>query len=167
MLYFCETWLEERTPDAAITPESYTIYRADWNNAESGKTRSGRIIKQSWCIDCKIISKSCSENVEYLTLKLRPFYLSRELQCIIVNVVYIPPSAQEEAVLKELYHMITGHENTYPDAAFIFVGDFNRCNVRKSMPKFYQFVIFLLEETLYYTIYIGATVAQMVEQVVS
>ncbi|XDV41036.1 hypothetical protein PO909_009977 [Leuciscus waleckii] len=30
----------------------------------------------------------------------------------------------------------------YPDAAFIILGDFNHCNLRKSIPKLYQFVTF-------------------------
>lgn len=30
----------------------------------------------------------------------------------------------------------------YPDAAFIILGDFNHCNLRRTMPKLYQFVTF-------------------------
>ncbi|XP_032872293.1 NACHT, LRR and PYD domains-containing protein 12-like [Amblyraja radiata] len=145
MLCFCETWLGERTPDEAITPDGYTAFREDRSAADSGKTRGGGtavLVKQTWCTDCKLISKSCSENVEDLTVKLRPFYLPRELQCIIVSVVYIPPSAKEEAALRELHNMINEHENKYPDAAFIILGDFNHCNLKKNIPKLYQFVTF-------------------------
>lgn len=56
--------------------------------------------------------------------------------------MYAPPSAKEEAALKELHDMINEHENTYPDAAFIILGDFNHCNLRKNIPKLYQFVNF-------------------------
>ncbi|XP_073720820.1 uncharacterized protein [Misgurnus anguillicaudatus] len=149
MLCFCETWLGKRTPDEAITPDGYTAFREDRSAVDSGKTRGGGtavLVKQTWCTDCKLISKSCSENVEFLTLKLRPFYLPRELQCIIVTVVYIPPSAKEEAALRELHDMINEQENKYPDAAFIILGDFNHCNLKKNMPKLYQFVTFPTRE---------------------
>lgn len=76
---YCETWLGERTPDEAITPDGYTVFREDHCTADSGKTNGGTaaLVKQTWCIDWKMISKSCSEDVEYLTLKLSPFYLPR------------------------------------------------------------------------------------------
>ena len=80
--------------------------------------------------------------MEYLTVRLRPFYLPRELQCIIVSAVYIPPSANEEAALKELHGSISEHDNSYPDAAFIILGDFNHCNLRKYIPKLYKSVTF-------------------------
>ncbi|KAI2645121.1 hypothetical protein H4Q32_027825 [Labeo rohita] len=143
ILCFCETWLGERTPDVALTPDGYTVFRADRSAEDSGKTHGGgtaALVKKSWCTDCKITSKSCSENVEFLTLKV--FYLPRELQCIIVSVVYIPPSAKEEVALKELHDMINEYENKYPNAAVIILGDFNHCNLRKNMPKLYQFVTF-------------------------
>lgn len=38
--------------------------------------------------------------------------------------------------------MICRHENSYPDAALVVFGDFNHCNLRKSIPKLHQFVHF-------------------------
>ncbi|KAK7939451.1 hypothetical protein WMY93_002777 [Mugilogobius chulae] len=38
MLCFCETWLGEKTPDAAVTPDGYSVYRGDRSAVESGKT---------------------------------------------------------------------------------------------------------------------------------
>ena len=90
----------EKSPDEAVTLDGYTVFRGDRSARDSGKTRgdgTAIYVKQSWCKDCRIISKSCSENVEYLTVRLRPFYLPRELRCIILSAVYIPPSANEEA----------------------------------------------------------------------
>lgn len=110
-----------------ITLASYTVFREDRSAADSGKTRGGgtaALIKQSCCTDSMIISKSAFP------------------KCIIVSVVYIPPSAEEEAALRELHDMINKHENTYPDTAFIILGDFNHCNLQKNIPKLYQFVTF-------------------------
>jgi len=56
--------------------------------------------------------------------------------------VSVIPPAKEEAALKELRDMISEHENTYPDAAVIILGDLNHCNLWKNMPKLHQFVTF-------------------------
>lgn len=37
---------------------------------------------------------------------------------------------------------ISENEKRYPDAAFIILGDFNHCNLRKNIPKFYRSVTF-------------------------
>lgn len=108
ILCFCETWPGERTPDTAISPDGYMVFRADQSCTGTGKSRSGGIaalVKQSWCTDCKITSKSCPENVEFLTVRLRPFYLPGELECIIVSVGY------KEAEMRGLHDMINEHEN--------------------------------------------------------
>lgn len=38
--------------------------------------------------------------------------------------------------------MLSKHENAYPDAAIVVLGDFNHCNLRKNIPKLHQFVNF-------------------------
>ncbi len=109
------------------------------------KTHGGGIailVKQSWSTDNTVISQSCSEDVEYITLKCRPFYLPRELQYVVLSTVTIPPLANEDNTLKELHDMISRHDNSYPDAAIIITGDFNHCNLQKSKPKFHQFLNF-------------------------
>ena len=92
---------------------------------QKSRRRSCDICQSSpWCTDTQVISQSCSEDVEYINLKCRPLFLPRELQCIILSVVYVPPSANEERALSELHYMISGHENMYPDSAVIALGDF-------------------------------------------
>ena len=44
--------------------------------------------------------------------------------------------------LDELYSTINGLEIAQPEAAFIVVGDFNRVNMRKVLPKFHQHINF-------------------------
>jgi len=51
-------------------------------------------------------------------------------------------AANEQNALKELHNMISRHENSYPDAAMVILGDFNHCDLRKTIPRFYQFVNF-------------------------
>ncbi|XP_039458566.1 protein NLRC3-like [Oreochromis aureus] len=44
--------------------------------------------------------------------------------------------------MEELYDIITGLENKNPEAAFIVLGDFNRANMKKVLPKYYQHISF-------------------------
>ncbi|KAL4009710.1 hypothetical protein ACER0C_003562 [Sarotherodon galilaeus] len=44
--------------------------------------------------------------------------------------------------MDELYDIITGLENKNPEAAFIVLGDFNRANMKKVLPKYYQHISF-------------------------
>lgn len=108
VLGFCETWLCDRTPDEATTPATpagNTLVRVNRNATECSKTQWGGtavLVKLSGVV----ISLLCSENVEYITVKCRPFYILREMRC-----------------------MISRHENKYPDTGFIILGDFNHCNL--------------------------------------
>ena len=44
--------------------------------------------------------------------------------------------------MRRLHGSISEHDNSYPDAAFIILGDFNHCNLRKYIPKLYKSVTF-------------------------
>ena len=44
--------------------------------------------------------------------------------------------------MDELFGIINGLENMHPEAAFIVVGDFNRANMKKVLPKYYQHIDF-------------------------
>ena len=70
-------------------------------------------------------------------MKCRPFYLPREF---IVAAVYIPPEAKASAAIDQLSTIITKHENANSGAVFIVTGDFNHCNLKKGLPKYYQHV---------------------------
>ncbi len=70
----------------------------------------------------------------------RPFWLPREFTAIIITAVYIPPQANTDQALKELYRNISEQETTHPDAAFIITGDFNKANFRTIAPKYFQHI---------------------------
>lgn len=93
-----------------------------------------------WGTDVTVLSTRCSPEIELLSIKVRPFYLPREFNSIILTVVYIPPHVDKTKALDELYSTINGLEIAHPEAAFNVVGDFNRVNLRKDLPKFYQHI---------------------------
>ncbi|KAL6466249.1 hypothetical protein MHYP_G00263820 [Metynnis hypsauchen] len=61
-----------------------------------------------------------------------------------------PPTARtglwtpedKSRALEVLYETINGLENVHPEAAFILVEDFNRANLKKVLPKYYQHIKF-------------------------
>ncbi|XP_054618103.1 protein-L-isoaspartate(D-aspartate) O-methyltransferase isoform X1 [Dunckerocampus dactyliophorus] len=77
VLTFTETWLTEDIPDSAIQLESFAAYRGDRTLA-SGKHRGGGVcvyVNKRWCTDVQTMEKHCSQDIELLMVKCRPFYL--------------------------------------------------------------------------------------------
>lgn len=140
---FTETWLTDKIPDSGIELEGLTLHRADRVMSTSGKLRGGGLAiytNNSWCYDARTIFKSCSPDVEFMTVKCRPFYLPRELAAIFITVVYVPPNADVKQAMGELYKTLSQLQTTNPDAFYIVAGDFNKANLKSVLPNFYQHV---------------------------
>ncbi|KAK0141960.1 RNA-directed DNA polymerase from mobile element jockey [Merluccius polli] len=140
---FTETWLSENIADAGVQLEGLILHRADRVASLTGKQRGGGLavyINKSWCQDSVVVSTLCSSNIEFMTVKCRPFYTPRELTAVIVTAVYVPPSANCKEAMAELYTNISETQTDHPDAFFIIAGDFNQASLKSVMPKFYQHV---------------------------
>lgn len=59
-------------------------------------------INNTWCTDTVTVESQCSPDLEYITLKCRPFYLPSEFTRIMITVVYMPPSANANLALRML-----------------------------------------------------------------
>ncbi len=88
---------------------------------------------------CTLLNPSAPLIWNFMIL-CRPFWLPREFTAIIITAVYIPPQANTDQALKELYGNISEQETAYPDAAFIVTGDFNKANFRTIAPKYFQHI---------------------------
>ena len=91
---FTDTWLDATIPDSAVQPPGLTIYRSDRSRDENRKARGGGVcilVNDRWATDVKMLSKTCSVDIETLTIVCGPFYLPREFFSIIMTAVYIPP----------------------------------------------------------------------------
>ena len=140
---FTETWLDESTPDVAICPEGYTVFRADRSPDLSGKKRGGGLcvlINQRWCTDSTEITALCSPDLELISIVCKPFYSPREFASTVVVAVYIPPgpSANKQRAAREIADHVSEVESKYPDSFVTVIGDMNRCSLKKVLPKFYQ-----------------------------
>ena len=138
-----ESWLDDSVPDAAITPPGFAIFRTDRTFQEVDKETGGGLcfsINQQWCADTRILSQTCTPEIETLTIRCCPFYLPREFQSVISIAVYVPPEANTNTAIGQLSTIQTKHENENPGAFTITGDDFNQSNLRSRLPKFYQHV---------------------------
>jgi hypothetical protein len=88
-------------------------------------------INNRWGADSSVVTVSsyCSPDLEYLTVKCRPFYLPREFSSVIVTVSYIQHQANTALALNETVH---------PEAALIVSRDFNAASLKHAKANFYQ-----------------------------
>ncbi len=132
-------------PDSAIELTGFSVHRLDRTKELTGKSRGGGVcfyINNSWCDERNIhsIKSFCSPDLEFHMLPCRPFWLPRELTAIIITAVYIPPQANTDQALGELYRNISEQETVHPDAGFVVTGDFNKANFRTIAPKYFQHI---------------------------
>ncbi len=139
-----ETWMSAMVPDSAIELTGYSVNRLDRTEELTGKSRGGVFVSISTTRGVMkgtyTIKSFCSPDLEFHTLLCRPFWLPREFTAIIITAVYIPPQANTDQALKELYGNISEQETTHPDAAFVVTEDFNKANFRTIAPKYFQHI---------------------------
>ncbi len=56
--------------------------------------------------------------------------------------VYIPPQAHVSSALQKLADQITDTEQQHPDSVLIILGDFNKANLSRELPKYRQHITF-------------------------
>ena len=138
-----ESWLTASIPDASIELPGYTTHRQDRNKESTGKSRGGGVViylNNNWTSDSKLVSSHCSQDLEYITVKCRPFHLAREHSAVYITVVYIAPDANASIALATLHDAISAQQSKHPHAVHITAGDFNRTNLKTVLPKLYQHV---------------------------
>ncbi|KAI2653902.1 putative RNA-directed DNA polymerase from transposon BS [Labeo rohita] len=142
-LCFTETWLNAAIPDSAIHLPGYQLFRGDRDTESTGKSR-GRgtcfYINERWCTDVTVIKKMCCSDLEALFINCKSFYSPREFCSFILVSVYIPPQAHVSLALQKLADQITETEQQHPDSVLIILGDFNKANLSRELPKYRQHV---------------------------
>ncbi|KAI3363482.1 hypothetical protein L3Q82_012093 [Scortum barcoo] len=119
VLVFTETWLDPSIPDSAIVPKGLSIHRQD-RTINSGKSKGGGVcfmVNNKWCSDVEIISMGCSPDLEHLMIRCRPYYLPHEFTSVVMTAVYVPPHADNNKAMDELYGVIDRTETSRPEAA--------------------------------------------------
>ena len=144
LLAFTETWLTESDSDSGLALSGFsTPLRTDRDNEVTNKTRGGGVclyINRRWCSNFTVREHLCLPDIELLSVSLRPFYLPREFPQLFVTVVYIHPQADAKAASSVLLKTVNNLQSMSPSAPNFILGDFNHCDLKKSLNGFYQYV---------------------------
>ncbi len=62
------------------------------------------------------------------------------MNLFILVSVYIPPQAHVSSALQKLADLITDTEQQQPDSVLIILGDLNKANLSRELPKYRQHV---------------------------
>ncbi len=101
-------------------------------------------VNEGWCTNCGLVNSYCSEAIELMTVKCRPYYLPREFTAVFITIVYIAPGANANAneALQELHETISSLQIKHPEAFYVVAGDFNHVKLTDTLSSFYQHVTF-------------------------
>ncbi len=82
----------------------------------------------------------CCYDLEMLFINCKLFYSPREFCSFILVSVYIPPDANARSAVQKLADQITETEQQHPDSVLIILGDFNKANLSRELPKYRQHI---------------------------
>lgn len=144
LLCFSETWLKDSIDGSSLRiPGFCDPIRLDRDAQVTGKKLGGGVciyINEGWCNNYTLRDSYCSEDIELLSISLRPFYLPREFGQVFVTVVYIHPRANTRVAANRICDTVVKLENIAPDAPKFILGDFNACSIKSVLPNYYQYV---------------------------
>ena len=141
LLCLSESWLTEDDGDPDLP--GFTVVRLDRTREDTGKSRGGGVcmfVSDKWCTNITVKEKVCCENIELLTVALRPFYLPREFNQLFVTVLYIHPKADAKVACSMVAEVVHRLASQSPDAPCLVLGDFNHCKLNQTLPHFKQYV---------------------------
>ena len=119
----------------------------DRDSKHTGKERGGGVclyVSEKFCDRANVTVKqrTCTPELELISVSLRPRYLPREFERIFVTVVYaaVYDSTSAARAGKAIAAAVRDLQLISADAPCFVVGDFNHCDLRKALPSFRQFV---------------------------
>ena len=139
LMIFTERWLHTDVPDHNVSNEGFHTVRADRDCTTSGKRKGGGLavyVNNRWCNPGHITAKDriCSPDIELLAVGLHPYYLPREFSHAIAVAVYITSACDV------IHATIAILQTAHPSALIIISGDFKHVSIKKTIPKFTQYV---------------------------
>ena len=144
IICFSESWFDHKVDDSQFKIPGFQLIRQD-RDCNSGKKCGGGVclfVNERYCHqnNINLIHKSCSPDLEILSVKIRPFYLPREFPSIIINLVYIPPDANYANATDTIADAVNEQLAKSPDAAVYIMGDFNQSSLDLNLYNFKQYV---------------------------
>ncbi len=137
-LCFTETWLNGAILDSVFHLLNFQLIRSDRVTESTGKSCGGGTciyISERWCTDVTELKKIYCSDLETLFINCKPFYSPRDFCSFILVSVYSPPQAHVSSALQKLTDLITDTEQKQPDSVLIILGDINKANLSRELPK--------------------------------
>jgi hypothetical protein len=120
VIALCETWLDDGISDAELGFGSYNVFRLDRDPSNSDKRRGGGVllaVRREYTVSLiRPLYNDVEQVFVALKLKRRP--------PIIMGCTYIPPSSSA-VVYQHHSEEIETLTSNYPNADFLFMGDYN------------------------------------------
>ena len=141
LMCLSQTWLTENDGDPEIP--GFTVVRGDRSLDETGKRRGGGVcvyVNRHWCCNITVKAQLCTEHLELLTVALRPYYLLREFNQLLITALYIHPAADVKLASEGVGRVIHRLSSLSPDSPCFVLVDFNKCRLNRVLPHFEQYV---------------------------
>ena len=132
LVFITETRLNENVDDGAVQLSGFSLVRRD----RLTRIGSGVCAYINEHIPFKILTDFHDEKFESLWLYLKPKKLFRGVSCLVLCVIYHPPSSDNNALIKHLTFKLDIALSLYPNAGIFLIGDFNRCPVSSVLRHF-------------------------------
>ncbi len=140
-LCFMETWLNDAILDSALILPGFQLFRADLDAESTGKSHGGGTcfyINERWCTDVTVLKKMCCPDLEVLLINCKPFYLPREICSFILECLHSTASTRELSFTETRWS--DHRDRTTTPNVLIILGDFNKANLSRELPKYRQHV---------------------------
>ena len=97
-------------------------------------------VNQRYCNTVVVRENICTPDIELLSISLRPYYLPREFPQLFFTIVYIHPRANVSAAAQMIMDLTHRLDTICPDAPKYILGDFNHCELSKTLRTYEQYV---------------------------
>lgn len=132
LAFITETWLNENIDDSAVEIDGFTLVRRDRTTRVGGGVCA--YIKDQ--IPFNILTDLHEDSFESLWLYLRPKKLFRGFSCLVICLVYHPPTSDNSALIDHLSSKLDAALTLYPNAGIFIIGDFNKCPISSLLRHF-------------------------------
>ena len=137
-LAITETWLDSTHTDNFISISGYTSIRQDRDPTKTNKQLGGGLllyINDNWSNSYSVVSNHIAPDIEIMVVKVRPYWLPREIACVFLIIVYCPlfdcpTSTKVKEAVARIHDTIESTEQQNPAAAVLVLGDFNSASVK-------------------------------------
>ena len=140
LLCFTETWLNESINNDQLALSGFgTPIRLDRDLVTTGKSTGGGVcvyINERWCKHYVLRVTMCTQDIEILTLSVRPFYLPREFG----QIVYVPPQENTSIASNYIRSVYGKVQSQSPGSPHFILDDFNKCTLKAVLLNLYQYV---------------------------